>query len=84
VNELFPVLCGLVVGAGLGFLAPRLRLPVGAVAAVVLGIAATVVSGEYRIGWEFLLIDIPLVAVSSVAALVAGRAVRQAAAGGRT
>jgi hypothetical protein len=83
VNELFPVLSGLVVGVGLGLLAPKLRLWVGAVAAVVLGIAATVVSGEYRIGWEYLLIDIPLVAVASVVGLVASRAVRQAVAGGR-
>jgi hypothetical protein len=76
VNELFPVLCGLVVGACLGFVAPRLRLSIGALASVVLGIAATVVSGEYRISWEYLLIDIPLVAISAVAALVAGRALR--------
>ena len=82
-NELFPVLSGLVVGAGLGLLAPGLRLRVGAVAAVLLGIAATVVSGEYRIGWEYLLIDIPLVAACSVIALVAGRAIRRQVAGGR-
>jgi hypothetical protein len=34
---------------------------------VMLGLAATVVSGEFRIGWEYLLIDIPLVGVSSAA-----------------
>jgi len=32
-------------------------------------VLATVVSGEYLISWSFLLIDIPLVAVSSAAGL---------------
>jgi hypothetical protein len=34
---------------------------------VVAGVLATVVSGEWRVSWAFLLIDIPLVAVSAVA-----------------
>jgi hypothetical protein len=34
---------------------------------VLLGVAATMLSGEFRIGWEYLLIDIPLVAVSAAA-----------------
>jgi len=33
----------------------------GAVLACVLGLAATVLSGEFRVGWEYLLIDIPRV-----------------------
>jgi hypothetical protein len=32
---------------------------------VALGVLATVVSGEFRVSWEFLLFDIPLVAVSA-------------------
>lgn len=76
-DELFPVVAGLVVGTLLGGLAPRLRLVVGALAAVTLGVAATVLSGEYRIGWEFLLVDIPLVAVSAVVSLLATRGVRR-------
>jgi hypothetical protein len=76
VNELFPLLCGLIVGTGLALVAPRLRPILGALAAILLGVAATVVSGEYHIGWEFVLIDIPLVALSSVVALVAVRAAR--------
>jgi hypothetical protein len=30
-----------------------------------LGLLATVISGEYKIAWEFLLVDIPLVAASA-------------------
>jgi hypothetical protein len=77
VNEIFPILAGLIVGGVLGFLRPTTRLAVGAAAAIVLGVLATVVSGEYLISWEYLLIDVPLVALSSVASLVAGRALRR-------
>lgn len=69
VEELLPVASGLVLGSILGLLRSSLRLPVGLVLIVVLGVAATVVSGEYLISWSFLLIDIPLVAVSAVAGL---------------
>jgi hypothetical protein len=34
------------------------------------GVAATVLTGEWKIGWEFLLLDIPLVATSSFAMIV--------------
>ena len=71
VEELLPVASGLVLGSILGLLRSSLRLPVGLVLIVVLGVAATVVSGEYLISWSFLLIDIPLVAVSAVAGLYA-------------
>src|SRR5688572_20016295 len=84
VNEIFPIAAGLVVGGLLGFLRPTMRLPVGAAAAVVLGIVATIVSGEYRISWEYLLIDIPLVALASVASLVAGRSLRRKVSAHRT
>jgi hypothetical protein len=77
-DELFPVVAGLVVGVVLTVVAPRLRFAVGAAAAVVLGTAATVLSGEYRIGWEFLLVDIPLVAASSALSLLVSRRVRRA------
>jgi hypothetical protein len=76
-NELLPIVSGLMVGLALGLLAPRLRFLTGAIAAVVLGTLATVVSGEFRLSWAYLLIDIPLVAVASVAGLLAGRLVRR-------
>jgi hypothetical protein len=76
-NEIFPVLGGLAVGFLLGLLRPRLRLPVGIAAAVVLGTTATIISGEYKIGWEFLLIDIPLVGIAAAIGLVSARALRR-------
>jgi hypothetical protein len=56
-------------GALLGLLRPTLRVPIGVVLVVALGLLATVVSGEYLVSWSFLLIDIPLVAVSAAASL---------------
>lgn len=75
-NELFPIVSGLIVGSSLGAIAPRLRLAVALAAAILLGTAATVVSGEYLIGWEFLLIDIPLVGLSSSASFLLLRHLR--------
>ena len=50
----------------LGSLTARRRVLVGLALSVVAGMVATVVSGEWRISWAFLLIDIPLVAGSAV------------------
>ena len=75
-QELFPLFSGLLLGALLGLVRPSIRAPIGAAAAVVLGVLATVVSGEFRISWEFLLFDIPLVAVSAFLGLIAARRVR--------
>jgi hypothetical protein len=69
VEELVPVASGLVIGLILGLLRPSLRVPVGLVLIIAFGVLATVVSGEYLISWSFLLIDIPLVAVSAAAGL---------------
>jgi hypothetical protein len=76
-QELFPIASGLILGSALTLIRPRMRLAVGVAASVVLGTLATVVSGEYRIGWEFLLIDIPLVALCSGAAFATVRAMRR-------
>ena len=69
VEELLPVASGLVIGLISGLLRPFLRVPISVVLIIALGLLATVVSGEYLISWSFLLIDIPLVAVSAVAGL---------------
>jgi hypothetical protein len=82
-NELFPILAGLAVGGALGVLRPAVRLPFAVAAAILLGAAATFLSGEFEISWSFLLIDIPLVALSSAAAILAGRALGRAALPGR-
>jgi hypothetical protein len=70
-NEIFPVLYG----CGGGFLCSfvsslRWRFFCWLFFSAVFGIAATVVTGEWKVGWEFLLIDIPLVAASSFAVMV--------------
>ena len=64
-DELFPVVSGLVLGAIVAGIRPSLRLWVGIPISIVLGVAATALSGEFEDGWEYLLIDIPLVAVSA-------------------
>ena len=69
VEELLPVASGLIIGLILGLLRSSLRVPVGLVLIIAFGVLATVVSGEYLISWSFLLIDIPLVAVSAAASL---------------
>jgi hypothetical protein len=76
-HELFPIVSGLLLGAALPLIRPQIRLRVGVAASVVLGALATIISGEFRIGWEFLLIDIPLVALCSVVGFATARAVRR-------
>lgn len=75
-NEIFPIVCGLLVGSALTLIRPNARLAVVLVASILLGTTATIVSGEYRVSWEFLLIDIPLVALSSIAGLMTVRGLR--------
>ena len=72
-QELFPLACGLLLGSALGYLRPALRLSVGAALSIVLGVLATVVTGEFKTSWSYLLIDIPLVAVAATLGLAAGR-----------
>ena len=74
-NEIFPFVSGLALGALLGYLRPQTRIAVGALAAVAIGAVATIVSGEYQVGWDFLLVDIPLVALASMASFLALRQV---------
>jgi hypothetical protein len=68
-GELVPILSGLAMGGLLGLLRPRLRLPLGAALAVVLGVLATVVTGEHAVSWAFVLVDVPIVALCAVAGL---------------
>jgi hypothetical protein len=75
VTELFPIVAGLLCGLVLGSLTARRRVLVGLAFSVVAGVLATVVSGEWRISWAFLLIDIPLVAVSAVVGDLLSRSV---------
>lgn len=67
--ELFPVICGII----LGLLLTRLRTWPDRAAAwtagsTALGLLATTLSGEWRLGWEYLLFDIPVVAIAAAIA----------------
>ena len=72
-QELIPIGCGLLLGAALGFLRPSIRLPVGAALCIVLGTLATVVTGEFKLSWGYVLVDIPLVGLAAFLALVSVR-----------
>src|SRR5688572_2274377 len=73
-NEIVPIVGGLIVGLLLHLIQrPRLRLTTGVLAAFAVGFLATVVSGEYRIGWEYLLFDVPLSALCSAGSYLAIR-----------
>jgi hypothetical protein len=67
VTEFVP-LC---LGAFLGLLLGSLRVPpsrgIVGFLAVLLGVCATAVTGELRVAWEYVLVDIPLVGLSAVA-----------------
>lgn len=73
-NELLPILSGVVLGAILGYLPPSRRVPVGIVLAIMLGLVATVSSGEYLVSWGYLLLDVALVlGAAAVSILVVHR-----------
>jgi hypothetical protein len=80
-QELVPIVTGFAAGLALGYLRPSLRLPVGALLAVVLGVAATFVTGESAISWAFVLIDVPLVALAASCGVLVARRVRPRTAG---
>lgn len=76
-NEFLPVMSGLVAGIMLGGVTARRRPLVWAVASVVLGLLATVLSGEFKTSWAYLLIDIPLVGAVACAAFLVTRKLRR-------
>jgi hypothetical protein len=77
-NEVFPIVGGLLLGALLVRIPAGRRLWVGLAGAVVIGFLATVISGEYRLGWEFLLIDIPGTALAAACSFAVLRRLRSA------
>lgn len=78
--EIFPIISGVMLGCVLGYLRPTLRWRVGIALAILFGVLATVISGEFLLSWGFLLIDIPLVGVSAAAALYVVHRMRWSAA----
>jgi peptidoglycan/LPS O-acetylase OafA/YrhL len=78
-NEFFPIAAGLFLGSLLQFVPRRWRLLVGVVGAAAIGFTATVISGEYKIGWEFLAIDISGAALAVVVGFAATKRARKMA-----
>ena len=64
-SELLPVCSGLVLGALLGKITPAYRRQLGLPIVIILAILATVISGESRISWAFVFMDVPLVSFSA-------------------
>ena len=73
-NEFFPVIAGLLIGLIMGGVTARKRPWAWLALSVLFGLAATVLSGEYQVSWEYLLVDIPLVAGASAVAFAVSRA----------
>ncbi len=72
--EAFPIIAGLACGILVGSTTGRWRAWQVTLVAVGLGLAATILTGEWRISWLFLLVDIPLVAVSALVGSLTARA----------
>jgi hypothetical protein len=72
-QELVPLFSGFAVGVALGAVKPSMRWWIGALLAVALGVFATVVTGEFKASWAYVLVDIPLVAAASVCGLMLSR-----------
>lgn len=72
-GELVPIASGLVAGLLLGWTAAGRRPWVWLAVAVGLGLLATVVTGEWRVSWAFVLFDIPLVALSAASGFLLAR-----------
>jgi hypothetical protein len=72
-QEIVPLGFGFMLGTLLGSVTPRLRLPSGALLALALGVLSSVITGETSVSWAFVLIDIPIVSISAVLGLLAGR-----------
>jgi hypothetical protein len=75
-HELFPLTAGLLLGALLGLVRPSLRPSVAVIGSILLGFTATLISGEFKASWEYLLFDIPLVAVCAFLGMQVARRVR--------
>ena len=68
-HEIFPVVGGIAIGLlALRIASARLRTAFVVVLSVILGVIATIISGEALVNWAFLLIDIPLVFGSALVA----------------
>jgi cyanate permease len=66
-TEVFPVVAGLVIGLVVDRLAnPRWRAMALVALCLIAGVAASFISGELFVSWDFLFVDIPLVFLAAV------------------
>lgn len=72
-NEILPVTFGVIAGLVMGSVTVRRPLAVWIGLSVVLGVAATFLTGEWQASWAFVLVDVPLVALAAVAAHLGAR-----------
>ena len=75
-RELLPVAIGIGVGTVVASVRPAMATAAALYLSVPLGFLVTVMTGEFELGWEYLLVDIPLVALCSTAAFWTVRMVR--------
>ena len=64
-NEILPLCSGALLGLLAGWLRPSQRLNVVVSLSVLFGVLASAATGELSMGWEYVLVDIPLVALSA-------------------
>jgi hypothetical protein len=83
VNEIIPLCSGALLGLLAARLRPSQRLGVVVSLSILLGVGASAVTGELSIGWEYLLVDIPLVALSAGICFVAWSRRRRSLRGNR-
>lgn len=72
-QELIPLASGFALGIALGAVRPSMRWWIGAPLAAALGVCATVVTGEFKTSWAYVLVDIPLVTLAAVCGLTLSR-----------
>lgn len=78
-NELFPILYGTLLGLYCARIREaRRRAAWWIVLSLMCGVVATLVSGEFKLGWEYLCIDIPLVSSTALGVITLRRFARSA------
>lgn len=66
-TEVFPVVAGLIIGLAVQWIAnPRWRAAALVMLCAIAGVAASYISGELFVSWDFLFVDIPLVFLAAV------------------
>jgi hypothetical protein len=69
-DEVFPVLGGIVIGLALNVLPVRLRPVAFAILVLTAGATASWISGELAVSWGYVVIDVAEVALAAVMTLV--------------